>query len=183
VNPEPVFTDLGEAGALVAAVEALAADGVFEGTECEPRKFCPGLALTRRVLAVWLVRTIDGGDPPPTGVAPFDDVAPGVWWATHVNRLNELGITAGCAVEPLRYCPDRPVTRAQMAVFLNRAFQLEPAAAAGFADTADSFAAADIDALHASGITAGCAVEPLRYCPDRPVTRAQAATFLNRARA
>jgi hypothetical protein len=106
-----------------------------------------------------------------------------LWWAKHVDRLAGLGITRGCAVDPLRFCPDQPVTRAQMAVLLNRAFELEPAAAAGFADTRGSFAAADIDALYASGITRGCAVDPLRFCPDQPVTRAQMAAFLNRARA
>ena len=134
-------------------------------------------------MAVWLVRTVDGGDPPPASDSPFEDVAPDAWWADHATRLKELGITAGCSAQPLRFCPDRPVTRAQMAIFLNRAFKLEPAAAAGFTDTEGSFAAAAIDALYASGITAGCAVQPLRFCPDRPVTRAQMAIFLNRARA
>ena len=45
----------------------------------------------------------------------------------------------------------------------------------------DSTHAAGIDALAAAGITAGCSTEPLRYCPDNPVTRAQMATFLTRA--
>ena len=35
-----------------------------------------------------------------------------------------MGITVGCAVEPARYCPDDPVTRAQMATFLARALKL-----------------------------------------------------------
>ena len=34
--------------------------------------------------------------------------------------------TAGCAVGPLRYCPDQAVTRAQMATFLGRAVGLVP---------------------------------------------------------
>ena len=53
---------------------------------------------------------------------------------------------------------------------------------AGFADVAArSVHAAAIDALYAAGITTGCATEPLRYCPDQPVIRAQMATFLTRA--
>ena len=32
------------------------------------------------------------------------------------------------------------------------------------------------------GITTGCTQELLQHCPDRPVTRAQTATFLYRAR-
>ncbi|MCY4494934.1 MAG: S-layer homology domain-containing protein, partial [Acidimicrobiaceae bacterium] len=82
----------------------------------------------------------------------------------------------------LRYCPDRPVTRAQMASFLTRALDLPAAAAAGFTDVDPTGThAADIDALFAAEITTGCGTDPLRYCPDRPVTRAQMASFLIRA--
>ena len=41
--------------------------------------------------------------------------------------------------------------------------------------------AANVDALFEAGITVGCSREPLRYCPNRPVTRAQMASFLIRA--
>ena len=52
----------------------------------------------------------------------------------------------------------------------------------GFTDVdPDSTHAANIDAIAAAGITQSCATDPLRYCPDRPVTRAQTATFLTRA--
>ena len=40
---------------------------------------------------------------------------------------------------------------------------------------------ANIDALAAAGVTKGCKTDPLRYCPDQAVTRAQMATFLVRA--
>ena len=69
-----------------------------------------------------------------------------------------------------------------MASFLVRAFQLPPAQTpAGFADTENNTHTANIDALAAAGITVGCATDPLRYCPNQAVTRAQMATFLNRA--
>ena len=55
------------------------------------------------------------------------------------------------------------------------------AAPAGFADTGGDTHEANIDALAAAGITTGCETDPLRYCPDQPVTRAQMATFLHRA--
>ncbi|MCE2527503.1 MAG: S-layer homology domain-containing protein [Actinomycetia bacterium] len=41
--------------------------------------------------------------------------------------------------------------------------------------------ASSIGALYAAGITAGCSREPVRFCPDQPVTRAQMAAFLTRA--
>ena len=113
--------------------------------------------------------------------ARFADVDPDAWWANYVELLADLGITAGCKTDPLRYCPHQPVPRAQMATFLVRALDLDPAPSAGFADTEGNTHQANIDALAAAGITAGCKTDPLRYCPDQPVTRAQMATFLVRA--
>ena len=71
-----------------------------------------------------------------------------------------------------------------MATFLTRALNLEtPPQPAGFADVdPDGVHAPSIEALYAAGITTGCARQPLQYCPNRPVTRAQMAAFLHRAR-
>ena len=38
-----------------------------------------------------------------------------------------------------------------------------------------------IEGIHAAGLTQGCATGPLRYCPEDPITRGQAATMLARA--
>ena len=176
------FSDLDEASTHRASVEILAKRGIFDGTECATGRFCPDLPIQRWVMAVWLVRALDGADPAPTDPARFADVDEGAWWAVHVERLAELGITQGCATEPARFCPDSPVARAQMATFLTRAFRLPSGPAAGFADVADGNThQPGIAAVAAAGITTGCAVEPARYCPQRATTRAQMATFLTRA--
>ncbi|MDW7967816.1 MAG: S-layer homology domain-containing protein, partial [Thermoanaerobaculum sp.] len=47
--------------------------------------------------------------------AIFSDVPDGHPFQGPIERLYQLGITAGCATNPLRFCPDAPVTRAQMA--------------------------------------------------------------------
>ena len=164
------------------AVKALTADGVLAGSECGPGLFCPEYPVPRWMMAVWLVRVVDGQDPEPVTVPRFVDVDPSQWWSGHVERLAELGITAGCAGGADRYCPDGPVTRAQMATFLRRAFALGSAAPSGFVDTGGSVHAANIDALFGAGITAGCSIEPLRFCPQQATTRAQMALFLERAR-
>jgi len=73
------------------------------------------------------------------------------------------------------------VSRAQVAVFLSRAYRLPDRPAAGFTDVADdAWYAADVARLAASGITEGCA-DGTRFCPDRETTRGQLATFLHRA--
>ena len=120
---------------------------------------------------------------PPDQPAGFTDVDPQGVHAPNIDALASAGITRGCITEPLQYCPDRPVTRAQMATFLARALNLEPPdQPAGFTDVdPQGVHAPNIDALASAGITRGCTTEPLQYCPDRPVTRAQMATFLARA--
>ena len=180
--PGALPADVQMGGELFDAVAALADDGVLAGTECGPGLFCPSDSIPRWLMAVWLLRVVDGQDPEPISTSRFADVDAGHWWAAHAERLAELGITLGCGTEPARYCPDDPVTRAQMASFLKRAFRLDPAPPAGFADTQGNHHAAAIDALHAAGITRGCSADPLEFCPDRAMTRIQTALFLDRAR-
>lgn len=174
------YSDLGGTGPHREGIEALAELGVLEGTDCAPGEFCPGEELERWVMAVWLVRVLDGEDPV-SSANRFTDVDGDDWWAPYVERLAVLGVTTGCDTSPLRYCPNESVTRAQMATFLTRGFGLEPGAPFGFVDTEGNTHAAGIDALAAAGITAGCATGPIRYCPQASVTRAQMATFLTRA--
>ena len=163
-------------------IRALEAEGVFVGTECGPDTFCPRDAVERWVMAVWLVRILDGGDPPPVGTSRFVDVDAAQWWTPYVERLADLGVTAGCATEPARFCPYGTVTRAQMATFLVRAFDLPSGPPAGFGDVEGGVHATHIDALAVSGITSGCNTQPFLYCPRRDTTRGEMATFLTRAR-
>ena len=163
------------------AIDALAARGLFDGTLCADGGFCPDEAIDRKTMAVWVVRAPEDDEPAGVDESRFDDVDADEWWAAHVGRFAELEITLGCATNPLRYCPEQPVNRGQMASFLVRALDLEPAEPAGFTDTEGNTHAADINALAAAGITAGCSTDPLQYCPTEQVTRAQMATFLARA--
>ena len=174
-------SDSGEAGVHRGAVEALDAAGILRGTGCTSHRLCPREPLPRWAMAVWLVRVLDGSDPPRSGGSRFADVESWRWWTPHVERLADLGITRGCRTGPARFCPERPVTRAQMASFLQRAFRLSPAPSAGFTDTHRSTHESAIDALAEAGITVGCSDAPSRYCPSAPVTRAQMASFLHRA--
>ena len=131
-------------------------------------------------MAVWLVRAL-GYKPYNTGSSRFADVSTDEWWSPYAERIARLEVTTGCNTGPLRYCPDRPVTRGQMATFLVRTLKIEEAPSAGFVDTEGGTHEANIDALAAAGITSGCKTEPLSYCPNKLVTRAQMATFLHRA--
>ena len=176
VQSQGGYSDLAESGLHREAVEALAADGVFDGTACAPGRFCHDAPLTRRTMAVWLVRVLDGGDPDDSSSTRFGDVGPGQPWSAHIERLAELSVTRGCSTWPARFCPEHAVTRAQAAAFLVRGFNLPPGQDAGFEDVASgSDFRPDIDSLASAGITRGCAIAPARYCPDRAVTKRPAA--------
>ena len=175
------YDDIAEAGEHADAVKALEQVGTFVGTECAVDRFCPDDPISRRIMAVWLGRLVFGFGPAVVDSTRFADVEPGSWWGSYVEKMAELEITRGCSLNPALYCPDQPVTRAQMASFLTRAFALSPAEPAVFTDTVGNVHSTNIDALAAEGITLGCATHPALYCPDRPVTRAEMATFLARA--
>ena len=161
-------------------IHTLAAQGIFDGTDCGDNLFCPSDPIDRATMAVWVVRILDGQDPPP-GSSRFPDVNVQfpAFWAALIERMAELGVTQGCG-GGTNFCPLDPVTRAQMAVFLTRAFNLPDGPDPGFSDVGQSHWASDqIAALAASGITKGC--DSNRFCPDDATTRAQMAAFLNRA--
>jgi hypothetical protein len=55
----------------------------------------------------------------------FTDVPTGHTFHSQISKLVDSGITAGCG--GANYCPEDPVTRGQMAGFLNRGLGVPPA--------------------------------------------------------
>ena len=168
-----------DGGFYESAFDALAERGILDGTECGEGLVCPDEEMERWVMAVWLVRVLDDAEPAGVPSSRFVDVDAGEWWMPYVERLAELEVTKGCAVDPATFCPEASVTRAQMATFLTRAFGLESVSPAGFVDIQGSTHETNIDALAAARITRGCATA--RFCPKDTVIRGQMATFLARA--
>ena len=96
-----------------------AAAGVVRAPE---GMFDPGGEVTRADMAEMLTAAFDHITPPAEAQGIFTDMAnqpDGVVRAA--EALRAAGITEGCSDHPLRYCPDQPVTRAQMASFFHRA--------------------------------------------------------------
>ena len=153
---------------------------LFAGTGCaDSDELCPEEPILRWEIAVWLVRIVDGANPPAVGSTRYDDVDAGAWWAPHAERLADLGFDLSCGPDQL--CPDDSMDRGQMAEFLARILNLPRAGTAAFVDvSADHPYVDDIDRLAGARITAGCGTNPARYCPDQHVTRAQMATFIAR---
>jgi len=117
----------------------------------------------------------------------FADVPPSYPLYGHVEFLAQAEVTGGCAAgSPLpSYCPDQPVTRRQMAVFIERTLRasnfIPPAPVGLFTDVpGGSQFAGFVEALRNDNITSGCAAN--EYCPEDAVTRGQMAAFVLRAR-
>ncbi len=168
-------------------IEGLYRAGITGGCATSPSKlYCPDNPVTRAQMAVFLLKGMHGSSfaPPPVGASTgFGDVPTDYWAAAWIKQLAVEGITSGCGSGV--YCPENPVTRAQMAVFLLKsghgtAYTPPPVGTGtGFSDVpADYWAAAWIKQLAAEGITSGCGSGI--YCPDNPVTRAQMAVFLDK---
>ena len=142
---------------------------------CAPYKYCPTATVTRAQMASFLVRAMGLTDGAGANLFTDDD---GSAHEGDIDKLATAGVTAGCA--PARFCPDAPVTRAQMASFLVRALGYQAGTGANLFDDDDGSAhEADIDRLATAGVTSGCGYRA--FCPDGLVTRGQMAAFLHRA--
>jgi hypothetical protein len=112
----------------------------------------------------------------------FNDTGGSVF-LDEVEWIAASGVTLGCnPPDNDSFCPRSPVTRGQMAAFMNRALGLPAASGSGFGDIAGSVFSGDIEAIAATGITKGCnPPDNDMYCPDAVVTREQMAAFIYRA--
>ncbi len=122
--------------------------------------------------------------PSDSTIRMFFDVGPGNGFRDFIEALAFHGITSGCGNS--NYCPNNPVTREQMAVFLLRGIHgssyTPPAIGStrfGDVPMTNPFAAW-IEQLAAEGITSGCGGG--NYCPKSAVTREQMAVFLLRGK-
>ena len=165
-------------------IEAIAAEGITLG--CNPPigdRYCPGDPVSRAQMAAFLLRAIGQAADLPSYQGTFPDVPSGQWYTGYVERLAELGITRGYADGTFR--PGNLVTRAEMSLFVLRAIGEDANVVSYRGVFADVFADAgygpSTERMYDLGITTGCGTDPLRYCPDAPVSRAQMASFIARA--
>lgn len=147
-----IFTDVPPDHPDYQYIQLMADLGITEGTS--RTKYSPDRQLTRGEMAVFVIRAINltqsngidllGGTPDNfTGPSTpyFDDVPPSHLYFRWIQKMKELGITAGCG--PTTYCPDDPITHGQMAVFATRAKYRE-----SFYSSPTPYFPADIPAGH-----------------------------------
>ena len=168
-----------------AFIHALAGVRVTRG--CGEGNFCPDAQVDRAQMAILMVRSMRGPFfAPPAAKGVFADVpiSDTDTTADFIEQLYNDGIVAGCGVDgngQRLYCPDQPVTRAEMAVFIAGGVELPPVdpPTGYFTDvhgTAYSWAEPYVEAIFNEGITAGCGDH--LFCPSMTITRAQLAVWL-----
>jgi hypothetical protein len=162
-------------------VNALKDAGITTG--CGGSNYCPSQNVTRDQMAAFIIRAKEGEPAATCATAPFTDVPIADGFCKYVQRMLALNITTGCGNG--NYCPNQNVTRDQMAAFIIRAVEGNPAAdycgsTAPFNDVpaANGFCG-HIKRMAELGITTGCGNG--NYCPSQTVTRDQMAAFLARA--
>lgn len=170
------FTDVDPNSEFAADIEYIAGLGVTLGCTIDGTKYCPKDPVTRGQMASFLVRAFNL----PSTTTDFFADDDGNIHEADINALRAAGITTGCAAN--LYCPDAPVTRAQMAAFIRRALGIPQVNDKRFVDVAPGvYYFGDATAILIQQITKGCKATPLTYCPDQVVTREQMAAFLARA--
>ncbi len=178
------FVDVPQASIFHADVETVFRAGITAG--CGAGAYCVNNAVTRAQMAVFLLKAEHGSSyVPPNCAGIFDDVECPSQFANWIEQLFAEGITAGCGGD--NYCPNNPVRRDQMAVFLLKTDEgsayTPPACTTPqvFEDVACPGPFSDwIEELYERGITGGCSTTPLLYCPDSSNTRGQMSVFLVR---
>ena len=180
--PDAGFPDVSASTTHAAAIDCVAWWGVAEGIG--DSSYAPAVPVTRAQMATFLVRllTSSGGTLPDSAPDAFSDDDASVHEA-NINRLAAADIAEGGG-ENGRFRPASPVTRAQMATFLVRAYEYRtvtplPAPANYFTDDDGSEAhAANIDKAAAAGFTGGR--PDGSYGPAGAVRRDQMASFMSR---
>jgi hypothetical protein len=188
--PEPIFADVPRDIWAFPYIEALYKAGYTSGCSESPLLYCPDSILRRSESAVFVERGIHG-----TGYVPnqpveqvFADVELGTWYAKWTTGLWEDGYTAGCASDPLMYCPDRLHTRVEGAVFYLRMLYgvdyIPPEAEGFFSDLDPTWWGTKwAEAAYRAGIIPACGMEPsLVFCPDGFLDRSLEAYMMAQAK-
>jgi uncharacterized repeat protein (TIGR01451 family) len=114
----PYFTDVPATQPYFKWIQKIQDLGI--ALSCAANQYCPDTPVSRGAMAVLIVRGRYGVSTASNYPATpyFTDVGTNYPYFPWIQKMKQLGITSGCS--PTTYCPDDPVTRGQMAVFIMR---------------------------------------------------------------
>lgn len=177
------FTDV-DAGTR-ALIEEVYFTGLMPALTNSPLTFGPGKEIKRGEAAKLLLQAIYGTDysPPLLPEHIFSDMI-NHRFETWAEELYRRGFTSSCGSNPLRFCPDEPLSRAQIAEIMVRAiygtgFDPPDPTEQLFDDVPVSeWYARWVNLLKKDGYLQGCDHDGSHFCPNAPATRAQMAEFI-----
>ena len=179
----PPFRDMPPGAFYEGAVRRAVASGLTGGTTATT--FEPDAGVSRWQMATFLQRLArQSGEPAPGVIDSFRDTgALAGSFREAIGWLDTANVTKGCD-RANNFCPNSGVTRAQMALFLQRFYKglggKVTVSADTFTDTGGlppEFKQA-IGWLAKSGVTQGCSAT--EFCPNQIVSRWQMVVFLDR---
>jgi photosystem II stability/assembly factor-like uncharacterized protein len=175
-----IFSDVPPSNAFFNFINLMYETGITGGCATNPLQYCPNSTTTRGEMAVFIITAMFGGNNFSYTTTPyFADVPATNLFFKFIQKMKDLNITSGCGSGD--YCPDAPVTRGEMAVFIIIArygtipFSYPPTPYFADVPSSSSFFPF-VQKMAQLGITAGCAVG--EYCPDDSLTRGQMAVFI-----
>jgi len=144
------------------------------------QRYLTGLLLLS-LIAVLL--SVSGTYPALSAGQTFTDVPLDHPYYAYIEALYQNGYVAGCSTDPLMYCPEEVMDRAESAVFVERgihesSYMPSQPSEIVFSDVAlEEWYAKWTHGLWDDGFTAGCNTDPLMYCPNQEHTRAEGCVF------
>ena len=189
----PTFADVPMTHPYWQDIEVLYANGYTAGCSTSPLNFCPDQIMDRVQAAVFMMRGSFGAGygPNPTANLFQDNWTPGTWARPWAEAMRETGLTTGCQLSPLLYCPWQQLPREQAMIF---ALKLKygngylPPAATGtvFADMTDPnyYATPWAEQAYADELIQSCGTsggKPM-ICPATLVTRGLGAQMIVKAK-
>lgn len=190
-NPTQKFADIPATHPFFPYINLLKTRGITSG--CSSTQYCPDRPITRGEFAVLVTRALLGDNFPASdpAIQRYLDVAPSSAFSRYINKLSELAVATGCGDG--NFCPGDTISRSEAARLLVRARfgeagrgpdSLAPSApqystTAYFTDVPHDSSFSFVQKLRDLGVTSGCSVT--QFCPDKAITRGEAAVFIVRA--
>ena len=106
-------------------IEELYRRGLTAGCSTTPRLYCPENSVSKAEMSVFILRNREGlsYQPPPCTFSPYSDAPCGYWATPWILEAKRRGIIPECS--STSFCSEHPpITRAQMAGYLARGFDI-----------------------------------------------------------
>jgi hypothetical protein len=182
--PQQAFTDVPLSNQFADHIFLMKQYAISDLCSSDPANYCPDAITTRGMMAYFIIKATQAENFTYTTRPYFTDVPAEHPLFPYVQKLRDLGITAGCT--GTEFCPSLNVTRSQMATFIVRA-RLSIRSGQTFTFVSTPFFSdvpssdqyfSFVQKMKELGITSGCT--GTEYCGTGETTRGQMAVFVIR---